>query len=466
MSPEHAAAQCSRRSCEGNSLPAEERINILLTEACATYGDRAHWDAICDLQFHSRELGAVNDRDEHIVALRATIARLNDLLEIYSKKLEPTAFLADNEWFARFDFIAGLNDAAFNCNLFHACSVALASGGITLPPSIRNYVVNSCQRGTTSLPKYALITGNTEQRYLRLYFVNNVDGYFSAAIENQSAGFAGEGVGILARLLESLPSEIDIVKLSNFLVEKTPDGERGRIEITGHWPESPQEGDTMRGMIEALQISDIEGRPHGQIFKLLSFERPERLFPRVFISYSIGCESGLLTQLRNALASGGYEPVLGTAYRTRSSDSSEHGRDVVEDAFAPIPTCVAFVSLLVAREDLRTVDGEYMSAPWTIAEEVFAWSKRIGPIFRIRERSVTPPAYNRNLRDIPFDLERSVGAINGAPTNRPAPFGSAITQLLDALAEFQRSEEFERSQDRARSALLRESTRALRSKID
>jgi hypothetical protein len=39
----------------------EQRINILITEACATYQQRAHWDAICDIA-QNRDFEALRSR--------------------------------------------------------------------------------------------------------------------------------------------------------------------------------------------------------------------------------------------------------------------------------------------------------------------------------------------------------------------------------------------------------------------
>jgi len=395
-------------------------INILLTECCSTYQERAHWDAICDLgtsPYYSRLTG-VNRNEFEDVMLDVT----EDLTTEFKKfmDLHPSAFLKGVRKPIEFSPLTGLNDAAFLCDKNSAGGIPNHSGAVAIPRKIADQVSDYFSLEPPRLPDNAIITGNTEQRYMRVLFLQNFRQSFRMLVNNNLEGYAGGGVGVLHQLLASLPEEVNLVKVSNYMIEKDESVERGRIELMGNWraprgtpPEAPTETEKrLRSLVDGLALEDIAGNRHAKPLRVTQFTRPDAVYAHVFVSYSTKADDAKLEMLIDALLAKQFHPVLGTGFGHRETQATVGSHpvttDVIHTAFPAIDECVAFISLQVKREDFhipaapgtsendKDLPDRYLVSPWAIAEEVYAWSANIGLIIRLKDKMIEDPRYNQN----------------------------------------------------------------------
>src|SRR4029077_16472067 len=111
----------------------KRRVNILLTEACATYQNRAHWDAICDVsqcsEFSDLSLPQRFFEEGMKKFLEGLTGDINNYI-VASENRE--FFLTGPEQHAQFSALTGLNHASFGCDLSHSDEVMCKVGGIEL----------------------------------------------------------------------------------------------------------------------------------------------------------------------------------------------------------------------------------------------------------------------------------------------------------------------------------------------
>lgn len=129
-------------------------------------------------------------------------------------------FLSGSDRHAVFSPLTGLNQASFRCDLTSADTVIFHKGGIELPDKLVRHLrttLGSFSGMVPPVPAYALITGNTEQRYLRLYFIHDVAAFFMACIEYDVTHLAGDGIGTMNQLLMALPEDVNLLRLANHI---------------------------------------------------------------------------------------------------------------------------------------------------------------------------------------------------------------------------------------------------------
>jgi hypothetical protein len=402
----------------------DRQINILLTESCVTYHERAHWDAICDLSTCPGYPGAQGRRESYADALQGFLTDLStDFVEYAKAPHNRVAFLQDRYMDIHFTPLPGLNDTAFTCSEAKCATLTHQDGGVVLPGKIVDTINQACNREGEALPPYAVITGNTEQRYLRIFFAKNHRRIFRAVVENRLTQFAGGGIGAMHGFLSSLPKQVDLIRTSNYIVESSPEVERGYIDMIAYWghdadphgTSAPDRGHAVsetdfRDHVDRLVLCDIQGNQHRGCFSVVEFGQPDTIYPRVFISYSTGRAEKELQYLRHKLWSSHFQPIVGTEYDRypRGPDlatQSRVTRDVTSQSFEIIPGCVAFISLMTPRDDFRVVSTpaapdrpRHVLPPWTVAEEAFAYACDVGVIIRIKHDAVEGPRYNENVR--------------------------------------------------------------------
>jgi hypothetical protein len=427
----------------------ENKINILVSESCSTYQQRAHWDAICDLsesQLYTELRG--QKREDYAEAIEIQLNKITKVLENWIE--EPTRapyFLGGTDKHAQFSPLTGLNDAAFVCAHTQSVKLIFRAGGIELPRNLTNIVCGNTD--TTTLPKYAMITGNTEQRYLRILFMRDYDNMFKLVIKTKLSNFAGGGVGVLNQLLKKFPPKINLIKVSTYILGTESYAENNIIEIIGHWndyyssAEHPQKQNEMKRelmeIVDNMDIIDADNVSHTGALETLKFRSPDDIYPRVFVSHSADVEAAKLDYLLTTLWENGFRPVTSKKF---------FKPDLAESAFKLIDTCVALVSLQIKRDDFKVAATEaskgnerYILPPWFVAEEVYAWSKGM-QIFRLKDEDVEEPRYNRHLRTISFT------------SSDVDDYRAKVRQLVNELNEFRQDPEFQGIELRAREALF------------
>jgi hypothetical protein len=166
-----------RALATATSFLRQERVNILLSETCSTYQRRAHWDALCDLS-ETPGFSQLNkiERPLYEAAMEKFLNVLTSNFHKFMKAPDHReAFLMDPMRHAQFSPLTGLNDAYFICDLGQHAKARYTAGGIELPESLASTVSAYCKMDVPALPEYAMITGNTEQRYLRVLFLKDHD---------------------------------------------------------------------------------------------------------------------------------------------------------------------------------------------------------------------------------------------------------------------------------------------------
>lgn len=384
------------------------RINILLTEAAATFQERAHWDAVCDL-IACPDYAPLRllDYPAYEKGFRELLHHLSQELRHYAADpaLNGEVFLSGVDEHAEFSVLTGLNIASFQIAATAGHRAPFTGGGIDLPDTLVREVrarLGSFGAMTAPIPSHALMTGNTEQRYLRLYFIRNVDEFVSAEIGCDLRGIAGDGIGVMSQVLGALPPALNLLHMGLYRGASHGEADLGTMRLIGHWPEPSQE--QLKTALELLEIEDLDGVRHAGLCRLREFGTPRLVHPRVFVSFSGSVDAERLRILRNALSDHDFDPVLGTEVSDpRMLGGAPTSADVSSGAFEQIPTCVAFISLHSRRDDFRQHDGRCTVPPWIVAEEVFAYSRGVYLLARLRERGVEDPRYNKNTYEYEFD---------------------------------------------------------------
>jgi len=151
-------------------------------------------------------------------------------------------------------------------------------------------------------------------------------------------------------------------------------------------------------------------------------------YPRVFISCSTAHDRTRLQELLTALLDNRFQPVLGTG--VVGENFVRHGlvfSDIAAAVFKTIPTGVAFISLQTKRDDYH-VGGDYnryVLPSWLVAEEVYAWSRQVPLLIRVRDVAVEEAAYNRHVLTCAFSSDQD--------------YQQAVQAALNALNEFRMS---------------------------
>ncbi len=407
------------------------RINILITEACLTYKGRAHWDALCDLSYCKGFDALLNvDHANYERRVEAFLEGLNAQVDEFIDGNEGRrAFLTGDQKNAKFSPVTGLNDAAFECDFQHAAPVRFDAGGVALPDKLVQHVQQVMHLTDHGLPQYAMITGNTEQRYMRIQPIADHAAYFFAVVESKVRDSPGEGIGVLNSLLSALPEEINLIHLANHITAKDEGGERGRIRVLGRWPcihGFPHLREEIEERLRHATVRDVDGGEHQGCFELVDFDHPRAVYPRVFVSYSTRHAEKQLQYLRSKLTDNGFDPVVGTDY---DEEPTEGRGDVAKRAFDRIPTCVAFVSLAVPRDDFCCGSSRYILPPWSVAEEVFAWTSGVKCMLRLWDRRLEDARYNRNMQCVPFGED-------------DWSYRAAVDTCIDELNKFRSSGEY------------------------
>jgi hypothetical protein len=375
-----------------------------------------------------------------------------DLGEYMDAPQTSSAFLQGPERYAEFTALTGLNDAAFlSTEVAPKPAAVYVAGGIEIEEALANVVSLAGHLEPPRLPDYAMITGNTEQRYLRVLFLRDYRSLFRIIIKNSTTQFSGGGIGIINQILSALPSDINLIRTSTRITERANTLNRGWTEIIGHWDTSaadpPSKSDYMKTeltrIFRGLDLVDLEGNVHTNALEIVNFANPETLYSRVFVSYSTRSDPAKLTYLLNMLWDNHFRPVIGTDLNR--SIRKHAGRpptsvDVVEAAFEAIPGCVALVSLQLPHPDFRITDQRghpgYVVPPWAVAEEVYAWSLGLGRVIRIRHLDVEEPRYNYHLPTFRFSSDDE--------------FLRAVDSTIAELNAFRAAHEFGEFRDEAR----------------
>lgn len=438
----------------------DQQINILLSECCSTYQQRAHWDAICDLSL-VKGFASISDvgRGDYANSMQQFLDTLHVKYMSFMEDLDHRfAFLSGGARFVQFTPLTGLNDASFICERDQAVVLEHHAGAITLPDGLANEINIACHMpNVRALPDYAMITGNTEQRYLRVLFLRDYENMFRAVLNDDLTDFAGGGIGLLNRLLTALPHQINLIHASNHIFARRDKVAKGRIMLTGHWstgdsvaPTEVRHGlmeTTFRQMIESLQVEDIDGYKHKSALEVVDFAWPKTVYPQVFISYSTKRDEERLRYLMTALLQHQFHPVLGTDDRKTSRMGNRPvAPDPVQSSFQAMDTCVACISLQVKRDDFKVVDPSggsvrYILPPWAVAEEVWAWAIEIGMLIRLKDAAVEDPRYNRHIYTEEFHDD----------TDYP----DAVQAVIEKLDEFRLSDRFEQIRLKSRQAQFR-----------
>jgi hypothetical protein len=366
----------------------------------------------------------------------------DDFVEVAENRF---AFVRGDAQLLKFSPLTGLNDASFICERSNVVPITHEGGAIAIPPSLVDSVSTECNLPSGTLPFYALVTGNTEQRYLRVLFMKDDDQMFQVSMTNRLTDFEGGGVGVLNQILEALPEQVNLIRAANYIIEKGDSVEAGRIEMIGHWRSPEVVGvaakrahmeRTLRDKLTDLEVVDGKGVTHKAALRDFEFDSPRAVYPPVFVSYSTKHEGEKFNYLLGALSASQFEPILGTdpgATLARDSARSTEvvSANVTDAAFRLIPECLAFISLQVKRNDYRvqSTDAErYVLPPWAIAEETFAWSRGVPLLLRIKDTSIDNTTFDRNILTKEFSTD--------------AEYARAVAEIIDELKEFRRGRQF------------------------
>jgi hypothetical protein len=392
-----------RALAKATEFLSQHSLDILLTEACVTFGNRAHWDAICDVSRHPEYISTCGyPPPQYEKQMSEFLSKMTESLESFASHPDHRhAFVSPDRRFVRFKPLAGLNDSGFSCDTTNSQPVSFSKGGIEVPSKLIRAISRECR--TSYLPDWAIVTGNTEQRYLRVSFLTptQIEEAFRACITFEVPSVSFGSIGAVNQFLVQLPTTLNIIKFTSYITKKSKTHEQSIIEMIGLWSRGSDTSVTMEtelGMIvNESEYTDPEGNRQLGSYKLKSFKSLDRIYPKVFISYSLEHKNDArLEMLDKQLRDHDFIPVYGDDLGYHSVDAS----DIKEASFGAIRKCFAAISLHFRRNDYKIDYNEqtrYLTPPWIVAEEVFAWSKRLEPIIRIVEQGVEDPKVYRDL---------------------------------------------------------------------
>jgi hypothetical protein len=424
---------------------ADKKINILLTESCATYRERAHWDAICDISLCEGAPRETSYPETFAREMTEFLAQLSsDFEDFATDKANRKAFIQKPHMDIRFTSLPGLNDSSFVPSGSEVLTQTLhhRTGGVELTPPLVRHISKQCGDDSSGerLPPYAMITGNTEQRYMRIFFTRRHKSMFRAVVRNDLQGLPGGGIGALNAFLASLPEEVDLIKTSNYITESAPGKEKGSIEIFGYWEGKDSDEAALERrfeeIINGIELKNQEGSVLEGAFSVEAFGRPDPVYPRVFVSYSTQQAERELKFVREQLWDSHFQPIVGTEFSRYPlgptlADQPEIPSDVSSEAFGILDGCVAAFSIVTPRQDLLLKSDSpqeiYAPAPWIVAEESYAWARGL-KVVRVRHENVGDPKYNRNIREFLYRDQDG--------------FDKAVKAAISELIKFRRSDNF------------------------
>jgi hypothetical protein len=446
----------------------DKRVNILFSESSSTFQHRAHWDAICDLGAMEAYAALINvERSAYQRRMEAFLRELSLELEDFMEAPENRDyFLIGTEKHAQFSTLTGLNDASFACDYAYATPVRYSAGGIDIGEKLARVVSRHCSMEYPMLPDYAMITGNTEQRYLRVLFLRDYDNLFRVIIETRLSQFTGGCIGILNQILAALPEKVRVIRSSSRLGAPVEGTEISTSDIIGHWEDAPDDPkvkalfmeEELRSRVRSLALEDLAGKTHPNATSVIEFYNPETLYPRVFVSYSTHGDADKVNLLLNSLWDSHFRPVVGTDLRRPLPAHEWPGTaDIVQSAFQAIRGCVAFISLLLPHPSFKIGEdvgrARYAVPPWAVAEEVYAWSHGIRRIIRLRDRDVASPGYNERLPEYVFNAAANRGSARmGRGSSKADDYESQMLKVIAELNAFRATSDFRTCHADARAA--------------
>lgn len=391
---------------EGTEFLKQHNINMLLAEACVTFGGRAHWDAICDVQLsraferaggtRAREYGGLawsprssdplafpEEVFQHETVMKSCLHELNDAFKKFARSSK--YFIQGKLLLAEFSPLFGLNYSYFLRSATHFGPAPFSHGSIALSDDLVKYIKSRLV--SSDLPSYALVTGNTEQRYMRVYITHGNKDVMFGQIEHTPKGPGTERVGILNQILRALPPRMNLVQLSNYVVASEDGQERGRVSFLAQGEVLDKKD--FEAVLSETPLCDARGNLLDK--RLVHYQRLDEIPTRVFVSHRLDQPGGQLDALCKKLRSSDYEPVLATEIPLGMAE-------IDRESFQSIDTTVALVSLHTPNPDCK-IDGtdQFMPAPWMVAEEVQAVAKGLF-VLRISHERVQPFNYLKSVR--------------------------------------------------------------------
>jgi hypothetical protein len=428
----------------------EREISILLTEAAATFQERAHWDAICDLSAYK---GYANTGElpfeSYQVKMRNIVSALDEELKHWASSPENRdVFLTGVDMHADFSLLTGLNIAYFRISPGNVFESEFDAGGVVLPDALEKELKRLLNlRGFPPISSHALITGSTEQRYMRLLFIRDSSSFMFADIECSLPKHSAAGIGMLERVLCRLPDDLNLLHITEYREAKGEGQEVTGIKLIGDWPDHNKED--FGRMIESIEVDENDPDSRQQLVSLRDYATPSTAFPKIFISYSIAYDEQRCRLLQNKLIENNYEPVIGTEYSESLDLAGQRvSEDVLTKSLSQIPSCVGFIALHSARPDFELKNGRHTIPPWLVTEEVFAWSRNIGYLARLAEEGVGGPSYNKNTQTFSFSKEAD-------------SFDKAVTKLVRDINSFRQNPKFLEAWRLARKAQYQRRTTPL-----
>src|SRR5947209_5961541 len=161
----------------------KKQINIMLSECCSTYQTRAHWDAICDVAnvdgFSNLRILQRHQYDE---AMQDFLRLIEAAFNTYAQSAPASpAFMQGPELLVQLTPLTGLNDVSFVCK--EEFPIEHVSGAVEIDSRLAKQISDQCYMD--GLPQQALITGNTEQRYMRVLFLRDYAQLFQLTIHDK-----------------------------------------------------------------------------------------------------------------------------------------------------------------------------------------------------------------------------------------------------------------------------------------
>ena len=428
----------------------EREINVLLTEAAATFQERAHWDAICDLISYKEYANAGElSFEAYQSQMRKIVLALDAELKHWASSPENRdVFLTGGDMHADFSLLTGLNIAYFRIDPSNVFESVFEGGGVVLPDTLEKELQRLLRsRGLPPISTHALITGSTEQRYMRLLFIRDSSSFMFADIECRLPKYSAGGFSMLERVLSQLPDDLNLLHLTEYREVGEEGQEVTGIKLIGDWTDHNK--DEFQRMIESIEVGENDPTARKQLVSLRDYATPSTAFPKIFISYSIAHDEQRCRLLQNRLIENNYEPVVGTEYADSINIAGQQvSEDVLTKSLNQIPSCVGFIALLSARPDFQLKDGRYTIPPWLVTEEVFAWSRGIGYLARLAEQGLDGPRYNRNTQTFEFAADAD-------------NYDKAVTRLVRDLNNFRQSSKFLDAWSLARKAQYQKRTTSI-----
>jgi hypothetical protein len=419
----------------------EREISIILTEAAATFQERAHWDAICDLISY-KGYGNTGELsfEAYQIRMREIVSELNAELKHWGASPEnKDVFLTGVDMHADFSLLTGLNIAYSRISPSNVFESQFDAGGVVLPDALEKELQRLLKsRGLPPISSHALIPGSTEQRYMRLLFIRDSSNFMFADIECRLPKYSAAGIGMLEKVLCQLPDDLNLLHMTEYREASGEGQEVTCIKLIGDWQDHNKED--FGRMIESIEVDENNPETREQLVSLRDYATPSTAFPKIFISYSIGHDEQRCRLLQNRLIENNYEPVVGTDYSESPDFAGQQvSEDVLSKSLNQIPACVGFIALHSARPDYQLKNGRHTISPWLVTEEVFAWSRNIGYLARLAGEVLNSPRYNRNTQTFYFSKE-------------PASFDKAVTDLVRDINRFRQSPKFLEAWNLARKA--------------